>query len=184
MADASRRLLTPPDSRPVLWSSWRVNVSVPSGGWAVAPVRRRRSRTRRRLLLRRGPVEGSTEGASSEAESVFASRGPDGRPLIELEISFASRILGRGPSSEAEISSTVSEALGGPYRGAGPWAERDLGFSYLKRLRASEFGKDPAWVPHPVLRVLRVFEPWVRVSHNYGTRQAGVGINFSGLELF
>ena len=51
----------------------------------------------------------------------------------------------------------VSETLEGPYSGAGPWAERDLGFPYLKRLRASEFGKDPARVPNPVLRVLRVF---------------------------
>ena len=87
----------------------------------------------------------------------LASRGPDGRPSSESEIAFASRILGRGPSSEAEISSTVSEALGGPYRGAGPWAERDLGFPCLKWLRASEFGKDPARVPNPVLRMLRVF---------------------------
>ena len=109
------------------------------------------------MLLRRGPVEGSAEGASSEAESVLASRGPDGRPSSESEIAFASRVLDREPSSEAEISSTVSEALGGPYRGAGPWVERDLGFPYLKRLRASEFGKDPARVPNPVLRVLRVF---------------------------
>ena len=85
-------------------------------------------------------MEGSAEGASSEAESVLASRGPDGRP-----------------SSEAEISSSVSEALEGPYHSAGLWAERDLGFPYLKRLRASEFGKDPAWVPNPVLRALRVF---------------------------
>ena len=99
---------------------------------------------RRRLLLRRGPVEGSTEGASSEAESVLASRGPDGRPSSESEVAFASRILGRGPSSEVEISSTVSEALGGLYHGAGPWAERDLGFPCLKWLRASEFGKGPA----------------------------------------
>ena len=112
---------------------------------------------RRRLLLRRGPVEGSTEGASSEAESVLASRGPDGRPSIESEIAFTSMILGRGPSSEAEISSTVSEASGGPYRGAGLWAERDLGFPYLKKLRASEFGKDLARVPNYVLRVLGVF---------------------------
>ena len=51
----------------------------------------------------------------------------------------------------------VSETLEGPYRGAGPWAERDLGFPYLKRLRASEFGKDPARVTNLVLRVLRVF---------------------------
>ena len=36
------------------------------------------------------------------------------------------------------------------------YEHRDLGFSYLKRLRASEFGKDPAWVPNPVLHVLRV----------------------------
>ena len=112
---------------------------------------------RRRLLLRRGLVEGSTEGASSEAESVLASRGPDGRPSSESEVAFASRILGRGPSSEVEISSTVSEALGGPYRGAGPRAERVLGFPYPKRLRASEFGKDLARVPNYVLRVLRVF---------------------------
>ena len=96
-------------------------------------------------------------GASSEAESVLASRGPDGRPSSESEIAFASRVLGREPSSEGEISSTVNEALGGPYRSAGPWAELDLGFPYLKRLRLSEFGKDPAWVPNPVLRVLRVF---------------------------
>ena len=112
---------------------------------------------RRRSLLRRGLVEGSAEGASSEAESVLASRGPDGRPSSESEIAFASRILGRGPSSEAEISSTVSEALGGPYRGAGPWAKRVLGFPYLKRLQASEFGNDLARVPDYVLRVLRVF---------------------------
>ena len=50
----------------------------------------------------------------------------------------------------------ASEALEGPYGSAGLWAERDLGFPYLKRLRASEFGKDPAWVPNPVLHVLRV----------------------------
>ena len=112
---------------------------------------------RRRLLLHQGPVEGSTQGASSEAESVLASRGPDGRPSSESEVAFASRILGRGPSSEAEISSTVSEALGGPYRGAGPRAERVLGFLYLKRLRASEFGKDLARVSNYVLRVLGVF---------------------------
>ena len=130
---------------------------VPSGGWAAAPVRRGRSRTRRRFLLRRGPVEGSTDGASSEAESVLTSWDPDGQPSSESEIAFASKVLGREPSSEAEISPTVSEALGGPYRGAGPWAECVLGFSYLKRLRASEFGKDPARVPNPVLRVLRVF---------------------------
>ena len=77
--------------------------------------------------------------------------------MSESEITFASRVLGREPSSEAEIVSTVSEALGGPYRGAGPWAERDLGFPYLKRLWASEFGKDPARVPNPTVRVLRVF---------------------------
>ena len=51
----------------------------------------------------------------------------------------------------------ASETLEGPYRGAGPWAECDLGFPYLKRLQASEFGKEPARVPNPVLRVLRVF---------------------------
>ena len=109
------------------------------------------------MLLRRGPIEGSTEGASSEVESILASRGPDGRPLIESEISFASRILGRGPLSEAEISSMVSEALGGPYRGAGPWAKHVLGFPYLKRLQASEFEKDLARVLDNVLYVLRVF---------------------------
>ena len=108
------------------------------------------------MLLRRGPVKGSAEGASSEAESVLASRGPDGRPSSESEIAFALRVLGREPSSEAESSSTVSEALGGPYRGAGPWAERDLGFPYMNMLQASEFGKDPAWVPNPVLHVLGV----------------------------
>jgi len=112
---------------------------------------------RRRFLLRRGPVEGSAEGASSEAESVLTSRGPDGRPSSESEIAFASRVLGREPSSEAKISSTVSEDLGGAYRSAGPWAEHDLSFPYLKRLRASEFGKDPAQAPNPVLRVLRMF---------------------------
>ena len=46
-------------------------------------------------------------------ESVLALRGPDGRPSSEAEIAFASRVLGRAPSSEAEISSTVSKALGG-----------------------------------------------------------------------
>ena len=112
---------------------------------------------RQRSLLRRGLVVGSAEGNSSDAESVLASRGPDGRPSSESEIAFASRVLGREPSSEAEISSMVSETLEGPYSGAGPWAKRDLGFPYLKRLRASEFGKDPARVPNPVLRVLRVF---------------------------
>ena len=83
--------------------------------------------------------------------------GPDGRPSSESEIAFASRVPGREPSSEAEISSTVNEALGGPYSGARPRAERILGFPYLKRLRASEFGKDLARVPNYVLRVLRVF---------------------------
>jgi len=81
-------------------------------------------------------VEGSAEGASSEAEFVLASRGPDGRP-----------------SSEAEISSSVSEALEGPNRGAGLWAKRVLGFPCLKRLRASEFGRNPARVPNYILRV-------------------------------
>ena len=81
-------------------------------------------------------MEGSAEGASSEAESVLASRGPDGRP-----------------SSEAEISSSVSEALEGPNHGAGPRAKHVLGFPCLKRLRASEFGKDPTRVPNYVLRV-------------------------------
>jgi len=81
-------------------------------------------------------MEGSAKGASSEAESVLASRGPDGRPL-----------------REAEISSSVSEALEGPNRGAGLWAKRVLGFPCLKRLRASEFGKDPARVPYYVLCV-------------------------------
>ena len=70
---------------------------------------------RRRFPPHRGLVEGSAEGASSEAESVLASRGPDGRP-----------------SSEAEISPSISEALEGPNRGAGPWAKRVLGFPYLK----------------------------------------------------
>ena len=112
---------------------------------------------RQRSLLRRGLVGGSAEGASSEAKSVLASRGPNGRSSSESEITFASRVLGREPSSEAEISSMVSETLEGPYSGAGPWAERDLGFPYLKRLWASEFGKDPARVLNPVLRVLRVF---------------------------
>ena len=125
---------------------------------------------RRRFPPHRGPVEGSAEGASSEAESVLASRGPDGRSSSESELAFASRVLGRELSSEAEISSTVSEALGGPYRGAGPWAEHDSGFPYLKRLRASEFGKDPARVTNPVLRMLRVCLAQVRVPHNYGTR--------------
>ena len=68
---------------------------------------------RQRLLLCRGLVGGSAEGASSEAEFVLASRGPDGRPSSESEIDFASRVLGREPSSEAKISSTVSEDLGG-----------------------------------------------------------------------
>ena len=49
---------------------------------------------------------------SSEAESVLASRGPDGRSSSESELAFASRVLGRELSSEAEISSTVSEAFG------------------------------------------------------------------------
>ena len=80
-------------------------------------------------------MEGSAEGASSQAESVLALRGPDGRP-----------------SSEAEISSSVSKALEGPNRGAGPRAKRVLGFPCLKRLRASEFGKDPARVPNYILR--------------------------------
>ena len=82
---------------------------------------------RQRSLLRRGLVEGSAEGNSSDAESVLASRGPDGRPSSESEIDFASRVLGREPSSEAEISSMVSETLEGPYRGAGPWAEYIFG---------------------------------------------------------
>jgi len=111
-------------------------------------------------------MEGSAEGASSEAQSILASRGPDGRPLSEAEFilgsgrpsSEAEFILApRGPdgrpSSEAEISSSVSEALEGPNRGAGPWAKRVLGFPCLKRLRTSEFGKDPARVPYYVLRV-------------------------------
>ena len=50
--------------------------------------------------------------------------------------------------------STASEASEGPLRGAGTWAERDLGFPYLKKLRASEFRKDLARVPNYVLRVL------------------------------
>ena len=82
-------------------------------------------------------MEGSAEGASSEAESVLASRGPDGRPsseaefilvprgpdgrpLSEVEIILAPRGPDGRPSSEAEISSPVSEALEGPNRSAGP----------------------------------------------------------------
>ena len=51
----------------------------------------------------------------------------------------------------------ASDASEGPYRGARLWAECGLGFPYLKRLQASEFGKDLAWVPDYVLHVLRVF---------------------------
>ena len=115
-------------------------------------------------------MEGSAEGASSEAESVLASRGPDGRPSMEAEfilaprgpdgrpsseakIILAPRVPDGRPSSEAEISSSVSEALEGQNRGAGPWAKCVLGFPCLKRLRASEFGKDPARVPIFILRV-------------------------------
>ena len=97
-------------------------------------------------------MEGSAEGASSEAESVLASRGPNGRPSCEAEIILASRGPDGRPSSKAEISSSVSEALEGPNRGAGPWAKRVLGFPYQKGIRASEFGRDPAWVPNYVLR--------------------------------
>ena len=67
--------------------------------------------------------------------------------------------------------STACEASEGPYRGAGPWAKRDLGFPYLKWLWAPEFRKDLAQVPNHVLRVLRVLYPWVREPHSYGTRQ-------------
>ena len=115
-------------------------------------------------------MEGLAEGASSEAESVLASRGPDGRPSSEVEFILTPRgpdgrpsseaeivLAPRGPdgrpSSEAEISSSVSEALEGPNRGAGLWAKRVLGFPCLKRLRASEFEKDPARVLYYVLRV-------------------------------
>ena len=115
-------------------------------------------------------MEGSAEGASSEAESILASRGPDGRPSSEAEfiltprgpdgrpssdaeIILAPRVPDGRPSSEAEISSSVSEALERPNRGDGPWAKRVLGFPYLKRLRASEFGKDPVRVPNYVLRM-------------------------------
>ena len=97
-------------------------------------------------------MEGSAEGASSEAESVLASRGPDGRPSSEAEIILAPRGADGRPSSETEISSSVREALEGPNRGAGPWAKRVLGFPYQKRLRASEFRRDPARVPNYVLR--------------------------------
>ena len=98
-------------------------------------------------------MEGSAEGASSEAESVLASRGPDRRPSSEAEFILAPRGPDGRPSSEAEISSSVSEALEGPNRGAGARAKRVLGFPCLKRLRASYFGKDPARVPNYVLRV-------------------------------
>ena len=97
-------------------------------------------------------MKGSAEGPSSEAESVLASRGPDGRPSSEAEIILASRGPVGRPSSEAEISSSVSEALEGPNHGAGPCAKRVLGFPYQKGLRASEFGRDPARVPNYVLR--------------------------------
>ena len=112
------------------WSSWRVNAPRPVG--------------------RLGRRSGLPRAVSGEAESVHASRGPGGRPSSESEIAFASRGLGGG-------GSTASEASEGPLRGAGPWAERDLGFPYLKKLRASEFKKDLARVPNYVLRVLRVF---------------------------
>ena len=98
-------------------------------------------------------MEGSAEGASSEAESVLASRGPDGRPSSEAELILAPRGADGRPSSEAEILSSVSEALEGPNRGAEPWAKRVLGFPCLKRLRASEFEKDMARVPNYVLRM-------------------------------
>ena len=98
-------------------------------------------------------MEGSAKGASSDAESVLASRGPNGRPSSEAEIILASRGPDGRPSSEAEISPSISEALEGPNRGAGPWAKHVLGFPCLKRLRASEFRKDPARVPNYVLRV-------------------------------
>ena len=115
-------------------------------------------------------MEGSAEGASSEAESVLASRGPDGRPSSEAEFILAPRgpdgrpsseaeliLAPRGadgrPSSEAEILSSVSEALEGPNCGAGPWAKRVFDFPYQKGLQASEFGRDPARVPNYVLRV-------------------------------
>ena len=77
-------------------------------------------------------MEGSAEGASSEAKSVLASRGPDGRPSSEAEIILAPRGADGRPSSETEISSSVREALEGPNRGAGPWAKHVLGFPYLK----------------------------------------------------
>ena len=86
-------------------------------------------------------MEGSAEGASSEMESILASRGPDWQPSSEAEFILATRGADGRPSSEAEILSSVSEALEEPYRGAGPWAERDLDFPYLKRIRSSEFGR-------------------------------------------
>ena len=98
-------------------------------------------------------MEGSAKGGSSEAESVLASRGPDGRPSSEAEIILAPRGADGRPSSETEISSSVREALEGPNRGAGPRAKHVLGFPCLKRLRASEFGKNPSRVPNYVLRV-------------------------------
>ena len=79
-------------------------------------------------------MEGSAKGASSEAESVLASRGPDGRPSSEAEFILAPRGPDGRPSSEAEISSSVSKALEGPNRGAGLWDKRVLGFPYLKEV--------------------------------------------------
>ena len=64
-------------------------------------------------------MEGSAEGASSEAESVLASRGPDGRPSSEAEFILAPRGPDGRPSSESEIAFASRGLSGRPSSEAG-----------------------------------------------------------------
>ena len=70
---------------------------------------------------------GSAEGASNETEIACASRG-----------------LGRAPSSEAEIAPRLARPRRGRTVVPGRGPSVHLGFPYLKRLRASKLGKEPA----------------------------------------
>ena len=169
-----RHQLTPPDTAcppPMPWSGWRVNAPHPIGrlghrssppravsnGAGVAPAPRPHRGLDRKGLERgrvRPRIEGSRWATLERVGNCLRLEGPR-----------------RGALERGGDVPMASEALEGPYGGAGLWAERDLGFPCPKRLRASEFGKSPARVPYPVLRALRMFYPRVRVPHSCGTRQ-------------
>ena len=104
-----------------------------------------------------GPPIRSAEGGLERGEVCPRIEGPRRATLERVGDCLRFEGPQRKTLERGGGGSTASEASEGLLRGAGPWAERDLGFPYLKKLRASEFGKGLARVPNYVLRVLGVF---------------------------